>query len=98
MAMTVTKEDLEAGAMLSILEELKGIQFSVGDKVRATSEMDNGIIAVGDIGVVKLIRKGTPWPYYVDFGKGGITDFEGLDDRSVIGLAPTCSLEIEKVS
>lgn len=65
--------------------------FKEGDTVKSLIEQD-GCIHVGDIGVVKRVRKDMPWPYYVDFDKGGIDE---AADESVIGLAPMSEREIE---
>lgn len=74
-------------------------KFNVGDKViyngtQATNDFDGGAINVGDIGVVRKIgRASNPWPYYVDFGKGGLpagficTGSDGVE-TDCTGLAP----------
>ena len=71
--------------------------FKVGDMVRAKDNY--GEIAKGDVGVVKTIRgDGFFWPYYVDYGHGGIElDNSTINGVPVLGLCPSSSIEIELV-
>lgn len=66
-------------------------KFKVGDVVvYVDTYPQDTVIVRGDVGVVKLVREeNVMWPYYVDFGKGGITM-----DESLLGLAPMDYKEI----
>lgn len=68
--------------------------FKEGDVVKSLVEQD-GRINVGDIGVIKRVRKNVPWPYYVDYGKGGITEEYAGKGSEFNGLAPMSEREIE---
>ena len=69
--------------------------IKVGDKVRATKKVAN--IKQGTIGTVKIVIDGWIWPYYVDFGYGGVTLFDDIDGVSVHGLSPCGTNEVELV-
>ena len=73
-------------------------ELKIGDKViyngAAAFDGYDGAINVGDIGVVRNIGEvGFPWPYFVEFGKGGLpadVTFTGADGEEFDcnGLAP----------
>jgi len=73
-------------------------KLKVGDRViyngAAAFDGYDGAINVGDIGVVRNIGEvGFLWPYFVEFGKGGLPadyTFTGADGESFSceGLAP----------
>ena len=69
--------------------------IKVGDKVRAVKKVAD--IRPGDIGTVKIVIDGWLWPYYVDFGYGGVTLFDDIDGVSVHGLSPCGASEVERV-
>ena len=73
-------------------------EIKIGDRVIysgwAAFDGYDGAINVSDIGVVRIIGEaGFPWPYFVEFGKGGLpagTAFTGADGEEFDcnGLAP----------